>query len=225
MGVLQWILLIVGSVLQVRVIATLLRGPYKEYPLVLAYTLALFLSTVINTARIIDTGKFSPSDAVWFWSTYVFRQFLMYSLVLSLIDRSLAGRQPALTSRKVLIPAAVIIAILPFYLHRSLPNISGWMTAVGRDISFCAAILNLLLWSILIGSGTKNRRLLMITGGLGIQFTGEAIGQSLRQLSASTLLIGNLFTVVPHLVCLYIWLQAFREQMPRPSDDLKNRAA
>ena len=54
----------------------------------------------------------------------------------------------------------------------------------------------------------------MITGGLGLQFTLEAIGQSLRQLSRhrpAILLIANILVSVAHLLRLYVWREAFRK--------------
>jgi len=54
----------------------------------------------------------------------------------------------------------------------------------------------------------------MVTGGLGLQFAGEAIGQSLRQLSRdhmTILFIGNLVAAGTHLLRLYVWNAAFRK--------------
>jgi hypothetical protein len=53
----------------------------------------------------------------------------------------------------------------------------------------------------------------MVTGGLGLQFTGEAIGQSLRQISQnhfSLFVLGNLIGGITHLLRLYVWREAFR---------------
>jgi len=87
---------------------------------------------------------------------------------------------------------------------------------VTRDLSFGSVGLTLLLWLMLISSPKKNRILLMLTVGLGLQFTGEAIGQSLRQLSAhfqhskAMIFAGNLLMSVSHLMRLYVWWEAFR---------------
>ena len=52
------------------------------------------------------------------------------------------------------------------------------MTPWTRDLNFCSAILDLALWALLIAAREKDHRLLLLSGGLGIQFTGEAIGES-----------------------------------------------
>ena len=88
------------------------------------------------------------------------------------------------------------------------------MTKAARDLSFGSVVLVLLLWSILISSRSRETLLLMLAGGLGLQFTGEAIGQSLRQISQhniAALYAGNLLLVFSHLLRLYIWWEAFRK--------------
>jgi hypothetical protein len=87
------------------------------------------------------------------------------------------------------------------------------MTKVTRDLMFGSVGLTLLLWSTLIASKKKDDQLLMITGGLGLQFTMEAIGQSMRQLSQhrpTLLLAANILVSVAHLMRLYVWREAFR---------------
>jgi hypothetical protein len=86
-------------------------------------------------------------------------------------------------------------------------------------------ILDLLLWSILVASKKKDRQLLMLSGGLGIQFTGDAIGQSLRQLaiahrSSAMALAGGLLAIVAGLVCLYVWWRTFSR--PRAAAETAN---
>jgi hypothetical protein len=51
----------------------------------------------------------------------------------------------------------------------------------------------------------------MIAGGLGLQMTGEAIGQAIRQLNVSmqVSLGGSIFIVLTHFLCLFIWWRAF----------------
>jgi len=93
------------------------------------------------------------------------------------------------------------------------------MTPWTRDLNLCSAILDMALWALLIASRDKDYCLLLLSGGLGIRFTGEAIGTSLRQLALSTRsrplsLSGGVLMVLANLVFLYVWWQAFRR---RPS--------
>jgi hypothetical protein len=84
------------------------------------------------------------------------------------------------------------------------------MTLWVRDIDFAAAFLDLGLWTLLMASRHKDTQLLLLSGGLGIQFAGEAIGQSLRYLFRWPLSPGDLVSLVTDLIGLWIWWQALR---------------
>jgi hypothetical protein len=71
------------------------------------------------------------------------------------------------------------------------------------------------LWAMLIAAREKDHRLLLLSGGLGIQFTGDAIGRSIRQLALRTRshgvsLSGAVLMMLADLTFLYIWWQALR---------------
>jgi hypothetical protein len=95
------------------------------------------------------------------------------------------------------------------------------MTPWTRDLNFGSAILDLGLWTLLVASREKDRLLLMLSGALGIQFTGEAIGGSLRNVAVAIygrtvqarplILTGNVLMMAADLACMYIWWRAFRE--------------
>jgi hypothetical protein len=98
------------------------------------------------------------------------------------------------------------------------------MTEVAGDLSFGSVVLTLLLWSTLIASRKKDNQLLLVTGGLGLQFTVEAIAQSLRQLSRhrpAILLAANLLLSAAHLMRLYVWREAFRRPARLSEKDIK----
>jgi hypothetical protein len=88
------------------------------------------------------------------------------------------------------------------------------MTPWTRELNLCASILDLLLCALLIGSRKKDHRLLILSGALGIQFTGEAIGESIRQIAQAGhrgLSYGaSLGITATNIIFLYLWWQAFR---------------
>ena len=84
------------------------------------------------------------------------------------------------------------------------------MTPWMRNLNFYAAILDLGLWALLIGSRQKDYKLLLITGALGIQFTGGAIGQALRFSAPAIVAAASDFMMIANLARIYIWWQAFR---------------
>jgi len=70
----------------------------------------------------------------------------------------------------------------------------------------------------------------MLSGALGIQFTGEAIGKSLKQiadklfpLSHGWQMPGNILTMATFPLAMYIWWQTFRKtEEPPPGERLKS---
>jgi hypothetical protein len=91
------------------------------------------------------------------------------------------------------------------------------MTAWTSNLNFCAVILDLGLWAMLIGSRAKDFRLLMFSGALGILFTGAAISGSISNLavarrSTALTFAGGLVNIASNLTFLYIWWQALRSR-------------
>jgi hypothetical protein len=66
-------------------------------------------------------------------------------------------------------------------------------------------------------SQEKDYRLLMLSGALGIQFTGEAIGYSLLKLAVhfnqnhTVALLGSTLVVAADIVRSYIWWRVFQK--------------
>jgi hypothetical protein len=152
-----------------------------------------------------------------FYRNEAIRQLLLFLVVMSLMDRAVRDRPYRGRVRIFLTLSAFVAVLISVEIHRGA-HYNLWATQVGRDLSFGSVGLTLLLWVTLLSSQISSQRrdtqLLMVTGGLGLQFTGEAIGQSMRQLSVPhhhiLLLFGNLVLAASHLMRLYVWSEAFR---------------
>jgi hypothetical protein len=224
---LPWLMFGISFFLHVFVVASLWRGAWKSYPFVLAYCL-LYLATSIGEAAMFGNliTASQVSKTVYFYRVNALRDFLLFAVVVSLIEHAMSDKPYRLRVRYLLGALAVVAVGLSLLVHSDAGNFVLWMTQVARDLSFGSAVLTLLLWSILVVSRGKDRQMLMVTGGLGLQFTGEAIGQSLRQLSTSgglsptqhrvLLVIGNLLLSAAHVIRLYVWWQAFRSGAADP---------
>ena len=211
----SWFLFAASLALQVLVLHSLRRGALKDYSIVFVYSLILFLTTVFDGLMFGHVVSMSRAEAgVIFYRNESVRQFMLFAVVISLIDRSLQAYPYRTRVRACLILAMFGAVFVSLQLHRSSSGqFIYWMTQVTRDLSFASVVLTLVLWLILISSHRKDHVLLMVTGGLGLQFTGEAIGQSLRQISQnhiSLFILGNLIGGVTHLLRLYVWREAFR---------------
>jgi hypothetical protein len=196
----------IGLWLNLRIISALVRGPYRQYPFVFAYALALFLSTVL------EIGLNAAPKALqhtYYWIDEVLLDVLVFCVVIAFIDEAAQhSRQKAIARHWLVLAAALILAISFIFRHSSHFNLQ--MTLISRDLNICAVVLDLILWSLLVTARRPDRRLLLLSGGLGLQLTGAIIGQSLRNLSHSLLIPGTLLDVITGFLGLYIWWRALR---------------
>lgn len=210
----QYISWLLWFPLELLVIAALLRGPFRRYPAIFLYSVAVFLTSVVETAAYL--GSFSGvrlafTRAQYYWLDEGVRQLLLFIVVISLLYQATSSIRARAVVRISLVLGAILIAAISFFVHYDSHIVIGrWMTLWTRDLNFSSAILDLSLWVILLNSRNYDEQILMLSGALGIQFTGEAIGQTLRNQFPSILLAADTTIVVANLACLYIWWQVFR---------------
>ena len=212
--------LVVGLPLQLLVIGTLLRGGYRRFPLLFFYIIADFLTTVVEVPSVVGYDRGMRWAAFAFpavhWFDVVVMQVLVYAVVMSLIYQATSKLRARRIVRVSLIAGAILFAGISFLIHwNPALNTGSFMTPWTRDLNFCSAILDMALWALLIASREKDHRLLLLSGGLGIQFTGGAMGRSIGQLALRTrsralFLSGGVVTLLADLVFLYIWWRALR---------------
>jgi hypothetical protein len=228
-----------GILLDVLVITALLRSNgYRRFPFLLLYVGVDFLTSVIElqpTLALHTDASESVRQAwsgIYWWNERVL-QVLVFLIVISMAYRATAHIRPRRTLLGGVIVGTLVVAAVSFAAHFDSHVSTGiWMTPWTRDLNFAAAILDLGLWAVLIGSREKDYRILMVAGGLGIQFTGGAIGQALRSLTVGWQTIFSDLMFLSNLACLYIWWQAFRlpraktrTRQPEPVPDASFRAA
>lgn len=217
--VLQVAAYLVGLPLEIMVIAALLRGEYRRYPFIFLYAVIDLLTTILEIQPALAYSSGTPEAKIrwaWmFWFNERIMQVLVFLLVISLVYSATKHLRPRRTLLTGIICGTLLVAAISFWVHYD-PNLPGgkyrYMTPWTRDLNFCATILDLGLWAMLIGARQKDYKLLMVTGALGIQFTGGAIGQSLRQMSPAIVAAASDFMMLTSLARMYIWWRAFRRQ-------------
>jgi hypothetical protein len=212
--------LVMGLALQLLIIGALLRGGYRRFPFLFAYVIGDFLTTAVEVPSSMGYHRGTQWAAVAFpaihWFNDVVTQVLVYAVVMSLIYQATSKLRSRRVVRVSLIAGAMLFVGISFLIHwNPALNTGSFMTPWTRDLNFCSAILDLALWALLIASREKDHRLLLLSGGLGIQFTGEAIGTSIVQLALRTRshalsFSGGVVMVLADLLFLYIWWQALR---------------
>jgi hypothetical protein len=212
----------VGIPLEILVILALVRNGYRRYPIVFLYLLVVFVTTLLDIP--IGTQSFFTKNAALvhlaarvYWINEWVLQGLIFATVLSLIDLAISMSLWRRLLRAGLAVGALLFAGITFWIqYRPAPAGYGeWMTPWTTDLSICATVLDLALWMILIASRKSDRRLLLICGALGMQFTAEAMGEAIVTLSVPRRSIalgtaGSVVAVAGNLICLYVWWQTFR---------------
>ena len=219
--VLQVCAYLVGVPLDLMVVAVLLRGEYRRYPFIFLYAVVDLLTTILEIQPSMAYGS-GNADAKhrWvqmFWFNERIMQVLVFLLVISLVYSATKHLRPRRTLLTGMICGTLLVVAISLWAHHDLNHhIGRYMTRLTRDLNFCAAILDLGLWALLIGSRKKDYKLLLVTGALGVQFAGGAIGQSLRDMSPGIVAAASDLAMVTSLARVYIWWRAFRGKPQSP---------
>ncbi len=214
-----WALWAVGVSLQVSLLHILVsRGLYRVKPILTSYCLVLFLTNVVDVSLLFNFGRWNDLGVTLYWADDAAREILLLVLVLAMIYRVTEGSPTRHASQLILALCTLGLAggSVMWYWRA---NSTAWMTPVVRNLSFYAAILNVILWVNAIKART-DRLTLMLSAGIGLQMAGEAIGQSLRWLGFESHTmwlypVGNTALIGAHILCLYIWLRALKAYEPQ----------
>jgi hypothetical protein len=210
---LQWGSWVIGLGLQYLVTLALLSGSFREFPVIFGYLLCLVVTTITDILIFLDVGQLGRFST-YYWTADLLRETAMYAVVISLIVKVMPNTRRRASLLQLLVLSSVLFWVGSLIVYHD-PRITVWMVRVVRNLSFCSSVSILILWFVLIASEKRDARLLVVTGGLGLQMTGEAIGQSLLQMSHSTVIPGYLVMVFSHFLCLIIWWRAFRNPSER----------
>jgi hypothetical protein len=199
-------------------IDAVLRAGVRRYPLVFTYLVVTLLIGVSQAPAALAFHR-SRSQGAWLRTVQAAGEGLAYALlfavVVSMIYQATARSGARRLLRAGLIAGALLVIAISFLVHYDSRGLQRWITSWMRDIKFFAAVLDLALWGILLTRRNSDTRVLVLTGGMGIMFAGDAIGESVRQLSdridsPNLHLMGDTFIVLADLMFLYIWWRGFR---------------
>src|SRR5712691_12388813 len=162
---------LIGLPLEILVIAALLRGGYRRFPLIFFYAILSFLATVVEIPSAWAYLNGSQGGIKWlagyWWNDEAVFQFLNYLVVISLIYHATATLRSRRILRVSLFVGAVLFAGITFLLHYNPNGPKGaWMTPWTRDLNFCSAVLDMGLWALLISMKEKDYQVLMLRGAM-----------------------------------------------------------
>jgi hypothetical protein len=199
--------------IQAVVIVFLLRGPFRRYPVLLLYCV-LQLATSLTEGYLLRVfGQASPIFRRLYWTDEVSLDLLLFLMVIMLTYRALEGSPLRAGMGRLLGAVVVVVLVVPFLVFSARRFSSAWFDGTSQLLNFGGAILNLGLWTALIGTKKRDPLLLTVSAGLGVAVTGAAIAFGLRRFTppgGTTQQLANLFKIVTYLASVAIWCWAFR---------------
>jgi hypothetical protein len=213
--------------LKILGISALLRVGVRRYPLIFSYMVVTFLLAVVE-APISIYYHLQHVNPEWYATVNSIDEGITYTLILavviSLIYRTTARVQPRRIIRLALMAGGFLFIAISFLVHYdSHLQVGGWVTPLTRDLNVCAAILDLALWGLLISSRQRDSIVLLLTGGMGIMFAGEAIGKAIESIayrykSRNLFYTGHIVMMLADAAFLYIWWRTFQKEAKKVSE-------
>jgi hypothetical protein len=204
-------LIIVSFILQLSVIVFLLEAAFREYPLVLAYSLTRLITSALEMGLRETLGDQAALFRRVYYSDRVVLNLLLFVMVTAIIFRLLKGKPQRSMIGKALLGIVGVVLLLPF-LVLSRPFTLHWLNAMSQFLYFGSGIMTAVLWKVLMRSEPRDLQLMKFTVGLGVAMTGAAVAFGLQQWMGSPRLVWmpNLFLQLTHVAGLLLWCWAFR---------------
>lgn len=210
---------ILAFVLQILLVGSLQhKGLYRRYPFLFLYSIVLLLAGVVEWTTV-GSGSF----ARYYWTNENILQVLLLLTMLNFLYISLST-DPARNRKTVLIGVAVLVVSLTLATMQPEPvrpvpedrRVTYFMTLLSRNLSFCTALLNIVLWNSLLHYRRRDTQMLALAAGTGVFTTGKAIGHSLRMIDRELATAGNSVVIVTAILSLIIWTWACWALRPAP---------
>lgn len=207
----NWLITIaVGFVLEIAVAIALLRGHVRRFPVLFAYCVFLAYSSFADGLQYFKVGQHARSFAFSYWINDMILHAFVVLIVVGLVSQALGSHPYRVSVRWLLFVLPILVGVASMFYYETA-SINRWMTPVSRNLSFCEEVLVFILWGILLQNRVQDQVLLLVSSGLGIQVTGEVIGHTLRIYARSRdMWLPNVLVNASDLLCLIIWLWAFR---------------
>jgi hypothetical protein len=203
---------VLSVVLQVVLLFFLLQGSVRRYFILFLYSIVYLVTSLVEVLVFRSGGKESPLYTRVYWTDEIVLDLLLFLMVIVLTYRATEGSPLRGAVGKILTVVVVAALALPFILIQG-PIFSGsWFNVTSQFLNFGGLILNLALWSALIGSKRRDTQLLTVSAGLGVSVAGAAITYGVRHwLHPGPLMQAvDIFGVIAHIAGVAIWCWAFR---------------
>lgn len=211
----------------ISVLILLLRGPTRKFWALLVYVTWEFLSNIAldsfdlfyNAALVGANASEQAINKLYariYWTNDVIVDLLRFLLVIWLTYKATSGGPKRMSIGRILSGIVVVALALPFLLFPMFPRgprpwpEGSWFNSTSELLNFGAAIMNLVLWGVLLADRKRDPQVAVVSLGLGVVVTGAAISYGLMHLMPTEAkFIPNLFLMLTQLAGWTIWCRAF----------------
>ncbi len=207
--------------LQALVISRFLNPKNRDYPLAIVFTLFLFLLT--SAAYFLDYYKellpraANSTPEQTFLLAYSIGDLCMHVLLLALMLQLLRRSLKSLNlETRIIIPLASISALVALTAYNYFsggPSPTKTIVQTRQVVSFWLVLINLYWWTLLLRRRQIDRRILLLSAGIGLMMTGQVIGDGIFSFAGRRTWLSLLSILImygTHFACLYTWFNAFR---------------
>jgi len=208
--------------LMILVLTAVLRAGVRRHPVIFAYLTVSFLVNAVQMPIAYAYQRGIGTVGVWYQHLNAIGQGTTYLLLLCVVLTFLYKLTAPVPTRRLLRTVTTVggalFVVVSFLVHsRAALPLGMWLSYWIRNVYFGAAVLDLIAWGLLVASRDRDVRLLLLTGGLGIMFAGEAVAAAMRSIaipirSINLLYSGHILGVLTNAAFLYIWWQTFRSE-------------
>jgi hypothetical protein len=206
---------------QAFVLSRFLDARNRDYPLAIAYSAILFALTAIALL------SRNPSQLSTVYLAFeAVMHLLLLALMLQLTSRTKALLGQSRQGNTLLWAITVVVTATAIWAYSSQP-LAAQFTKVRQVISFWMVLINLYWWSLLLRQRGLDRRVLLLSAGIGLQMTGQVVSDGLfamvRTRADMALLYGaTLLVFLTHFASLIAWYVAFdpKNAKSRPAPSL-----
>lgn len=218
--------LIVSLVLQAVLLSRFFDSRNRNYPLAILFSVVLFLLTSAatfyeNFAEFIPKSATLTSRQVFilgYSAGDLFMHVLLLALMLQLIRKTLKSLE--LETRVIYILAAVsVLVAVSAYVWYGADLSAKTFLKTRQVVSFWMVLLNLYWWTLLLRRRQLDRRILLLSAGVGLMMTGQVIGDGINGLANGVRWISVTAALImygTHFACLFAWYNAFRPELGLP---------
>lgn len=205
----------------VLLFSLVLRGHFRRYPPLAAYSCFILVATVAEYLVQNAVGNRSAAFRYLYMTDQAIIDLTLFLMVIAMTNQAMAGNPLCSKFERFLKLTVISAVVLPFVLFRDPILGTRWFNETSQLLDFGAAIMNLGLWTALLGDKKRDATLLAVSAGLGVAVTGAAITNGLLHFKwahGTAREIVNLIKAVTYVVSLLIWCRAFWPFPPSKPD-------